>query len=88
MVSIAALVAMGSDMIGRREILGMDPSEVEIFRFDFLCKLQRRRLKGGQLVIPDAHEGVKAAISKVFKMTWLCCRVHFMRNALAHVRAC
>jgi putative transposase len=28
--------------------------------------------------------GLKAAIAKVFKATWQRCRVHFMRNALAH----
>jgi putative transposase len=27
---------------------------------------------------------MKAAIAKVFKATWQRCRVHFMRNALAH----
>ena len=38
----------------------------------------------GELVISDAHEGLKAAISKVLSATWQRCRVHFMRNALAH----
>ncbi len=37
-----------------------------------------------KLVISDAHEGLKAAISKVLSATWQRCRVHFMRNALAH----
>jgi transposase-like protein len=35
-------------------------------------------------VISDSHEGIKAAASKVLKATWQRCRVHFMRNALAH----
>jgi putative transposase len=35
-------------------------------------------------VISDSHEGTKAAVSKVLKATWQRCRVHFMRNALAH----
>jgi transposase-like protein len=35
-------------------------------------------------VISDAHEGIKAAVSKVLSSTWQRCRVHFMRNALAH----
>src|SRR5580658_6536302 len=35
-------------------------------------------------VISDAHEGIKAAIAKVLNATWQRCRVHFMRNALAH----
>nr|HDS0988718.1 transposase [Pseudomonas putida] len=42
-------------------------------------------LRGVKLVISDAHEGLKAAVSKVFNATWQRCRVHFMRNAMAHV---
>ena len=43
-------------------------------------------MKGVQLVISDSHEGLKAAISKVLSgATWQRCRVHFMRNLLAHV---
>jgi transposase-like protein len=47
-------------------------------------KLARRGLRGVKLVISDAHEGLKAAIAKVLSATWQRCRVHFMRNALAH----
>jgi putative transposase len=77
-------VGVNSD--GRREVLGMDvgPSEAEPFWTDFLRKLARRGLRGVKLVISDAHEGLKAAISKVLCATWQRCRVHFMRNALAH----
>ena len=46
--------------------------------------LNRRGLRGVKLVISDSHEGIKAAVSKVLKATWQRCRVHFMRNALAH----
>lgn len=35
-------------------------------------------------VVSDAHEGIKAAVSKVLCATWQRCRVHFMRNVLAH----
>jgi transposase-like protein len=38
----------------------------------------------GQLVTSDAHEGLKAAITKIFSATWQRCRVHFRRNALAY----
>jgi len=38
-----------------------------------------------KLVISDAHAGLKAAIARVFEATWQRCRVHRMRNALAHV---
>ena len=37
-----------------------------------------------KLVVSDAHEGLKAAVSRVLQSTWQRCRVHFMRNALAH----
>ncbi len=37
-----------------------------------------------KLVVSDAHEGIKAAVSKVLTAAWQRCRVHFMRNALAH----
>jgi putative transposase len=49
-----------------------------------LRDLTRLGLRGVKLVISDAHEGLKAAISKVLKTTWQHCRVHFIRNALAH----
>ncbi|MBP1299850.1 transposase-like protein [Bradyrhizobium elkanii] len=71
---------------GRREILGMDigPSEAETFWTAFLRKLARRGLRGVKLVVSDAHEGIKATVSKVLNASWQRCRVHFMRNALAH----
>ena len=37
-----------------------------------------------KLVTSDAHEGLKAAITKVLGATWQRCRVHFMRNAMAY----
>ena len=80
------IVAVGVNTDGRREVLGMDigPSEAETFWTEFLRKLARRGLRGVKLVISDAHEGIKAAVSKVLTATWQRCRVHFMRNALAH----
>ncbi len=85
-VSVAVIVAVGVNGEGRREVLGMDigPSEAETFWTGFLRKLARRGLRGVKLVISDAHEGIKAAVSKVLTATWQRCRVHFMRNALAH----
>src|SRR6266853_841659 len=47
-------------------------------------ELRIPRLRGVKLVVSDAHEGIKAAVSKVLATTWQRCRVHFMRNALAH----
>ncbi len=85
-VSVAVIVAVGVNTDGRREVLGMDigPSEAEPFWVEFLRKLARRGLRGVKLVVSDAHEGLKAAIAKVLSATWQRCRVHFMRNALAH----
>jgi len=85
-VSVAAIIAVGVNRDGRREVLGLDigASEAEPFWTEFLRKLTRRGLRGVKLVISDAHEGIKAAVSKVLSCTWQRCRVHFMRNALAH----
>ena len=85
-VSLAVIVAVGANTDGRREVLGMDigPSEAETFWTAFLRKLARRGLQGVKLVISDSHEGIKAAVSKVMNCTWQRCRVHFMRNVLAH----
>jgi transposase-like protein len=68
---------------GRREVLGMDigPSEAETWTA-FLRKLARRGLRGVKLVISDAHEGIKANVRAQRQLPR--CRVHFMRNALAH----
>jgi transposase-like protein len=86
-VSVAAIIATAVNTEGKREILGLGlgPSEAAVFWLDFLRSLEKRGLKGVQLVISDAHEGLKAAITQVFKASWQRCRVHFMRNALAHV---
>jgi len=59
-------------------------SEAETFWTGFSRKLARRGLRGVKLVISDAHEGIKAAVSKVLTAAWQRCRVHFVRNALAH----
>ena len=85
-VSVAVIVAVGVNTDGRREVLGMDigPSEAETFWTEFLRKLRRRGLRGVKLVVSDAHEGIKAAVAKLMNATWQRCRVHTMRNALAH----
>jgi transposase-like protein len=83
-VSVAVIVAVGVNADGRREVLGMDIGEAETFWTAFLRKLARRGLRGVKLVVSDAHEGIKAAVSRILTATWQRCRVHFMRNALAH----
>jgi len=85
-VAVAVIVAVGVNADGRREVLGLDigPSEAETFWTEFLRKLARRGQRGVKLVVSDAHEGLKAAITKVLAAPWQRCRVHLMRNLLAH----
>ena len=85
-VSVAVIIAVAVNTDGVREVLGMaiGPSEAEPFWTSFLRSLTRRGLRGVKLVISDAHVGIKAAVAKVLKSTWQRCRVHFLRNALAH----
>ena len=85
-VSVAVIVAVAVNTDGRREVLGMTTgnSEAEPFWTEFLRSLARRGLRGVKLVVSDAHEGLKAAITKVLGATWQRCRVHFMRNAMAY----
>jgi transposase-like protein len=84
---VAAIIAVAANTEGRREIigLGIGPSEAETFWTEFLRSLKARGLGGVRPVISDAHTGLKAAIARVFEATWQRCRVHWIRNALAHV---
>lgn len=86
-VSVAAIIAVAANTDGKREIVGLHigPSEAEAFWGDFLRDMHRRGLRGVKLIISDAHEGLKAAIKRVFSASWQRCRVHWMRNALAYV---
>jgi transposase-like protein len=85
-VSVAVTIATGVNTDGRREVLGMaiGASEAETFWTEFLRSPTRRGLRGVKLVVSDAHEGLKAAISRVLHATWQRCQVHAMRNLLAH----
>jgi len=86
-VSVAAIVAVGVNTDGRREVLGVavQPSEAEVFWDEFLRSLADRGLRGVKLIIADDHKGLKAAAAKVMGASVQRCRVHFMRNALACV---
>jgi putative transposase len=83
---VAVIVAVGVNTDGRREVPGMTVghSEAEPFWVEFLRALTRRGLRGMKLVVSDAHEGLRAAVTKALSATSQRCRVHFMRNALAH----
>jgi transposase-like protein len=87
-VSQATVVAIGVTLDGERQILGVDvgASEEGGFWTAFLHSLVKRGLAGVRLVISDAHEGLKQALSTVLSSAaWPRCRVHFMRNLLATV---
>ena len=87
-VSLAVVLAIGVGASGQREVLGLDvgPSEDGAFWVQFLRSLVARGLSGVQLVISDAHQGLKGAIEAVLQgAAWQRCRVHFVRNALALV---
>lgn len=76
-VSVAVIIAIGVNSDGRREVLGMEvaTSEAEPIWTEFLRRLTRRGLRGVKLVVSDAHEGLKAAVTKVLSATWQRCRV-------------
>jgi transposase-like protein len=87
-LSMAVVVAYGVRTDGVREVLGLDvglSEDVALWRA-FFQSLVARGLRGVQLVISDAHAGLKQAIAEVFVgAAWQRCRVHFMRNLLARV---
>ncbi|MET4702293.1 transposase-like protein [Constrictibacter sp. MBR-5] len=88
-VSLAVIIAVGVNTDGRREVLGVatGASEAEPFWKAFLRSLADRGLRGVKLVVADDHKGLRAAAAKVFSATHQRCRVHWLRNTLAHVPA-
>lgn len=87
-LSKAVVVAIGVRMSGERVVLGYDagPSEDGAFWEQFIRSLVARGLQGVHLAISDCHQGLRGAIQTTLPgATWQRCRVHFLRNALAHV---
>src|SRR5512138_1783960 len=87
-VDVACLVAVGVNDDGRREILGLDVVTAEDGAgwLAFLRGLKARGLKGVELVVSDAHAGLRDAISSVLRgASWQRCRTHFIRNLLTRV---
>jgi transposase-like protein len=87
-VSEAVVLAIGVNADGQREVLGLDvgPTEDGAFWHAFLRGLVARGLAGVELVVSDAHGGLRAAIGAVLHgAAWRRCRVHFLRNVLALV---
>jgi putative transposase len=84
----AVVIATGISADGRREVLGFDVGDSESGPFwtGFLRSLKARGLAGVQLVISDAHTGLKTAIGSILLgASWQRCRVHFGRNLVAAV---
>ncbi len=87
-VSQAVVIATGVAADGRREVLGFEVGDSEdgAFWTAFLRSLKSRGLAGVQLVISDAHAGLRSAIEAVLiGSAWQRCRVHFLRNLLAQI---
>ena len=84
----ALVLAYGVHESGYREVIGLDVGECETEAFwrSFLRGLVERGLGGVQLVVSDAHAGLKRAIAQVLGCPWQRCTVHFLREALGHAR--
>jgi putative transposase len=82
------VLAYGVHESGYREVIGLDVGECETEAFwrSFLRRLVARGLAGVQLVVSDAHAGLKKAIAQVLGCAWQRCSVHFLREALGHAR--
>ena len=84
---LAILKAIGVNCWGKREVLGVSValSEAEVHWREFLQALQRRGLKGVDLVVSDDHVGLRAARRAVFpSIPWQRCQFHLAQNAQAH----
>ena len=87
-VNVSVVVATAVSGEGKREIIGMDvgTSEDGAFWLAFLRSLSARGLGGVELVVSDAHQGLRGAIAAVFGgASWQRCRTHFMTNLLTRV---
>ena len=88
MVNVSVVVATAVNGEGKREIIGMDvgTSEDGAFWLASLRSLSARGLGGVELVVSDAHQGLRGAIAAVFGgASWQRCRTHFMTNLLTRV---
>jgi putative transposase len=84
----ALVLAYAVHESGYREVIGLDVGECETEAFwrSFLRGLVKRGLSGVQLVVSDAHAGLKKAIGQTLDCPWQRCSVHFLRETLGHVR--
>lgn len=87
-VNVHALIAVGVNADGQREVLGLDVASDEDGAgwLAFLRSLTARGLTGVRLVISDAHAGLVQAIGAALPgAAWQRCRTHYLRNLLTKV---
>jgi putative transposase len=87
-VNVHALIAVGVNGDGQREVLGLDvaASEDGAGWLGFLRSLTARGLAGVKLVVSDAHRGLVDAIAATLPgASWQRCRTHYLRNLLTKV---
>ncbi|WP_188699126.1 IS256 family transposase, partial [Pullulanibacillus camelliae] len=87
-LNMAVQVVIGIDESGKRDILAIEPmqEESEATYKSLFDNLKARGLEDVWLVISDAHQGLCKAIKESFiGCSWQRCKVHFMRNILAHI---
>ena len=87
-VSMAILLVCGVNSEGKREVLSIEPMLEESTEsyMQLFAQLKTRGLATPALIVSDAHAGLVSAIRQSFPgASWQRCKVHFMRNILAHV---
>jgi transposase-like protein len=88
-INSAVLVIQGLNSEGKRDVLAIEPmlDESEASWTYLFDRLKARGLEQVWLVVSDAHKGIQAAVTKSFLGSqWQRCKVHFMRNILAHIK--
>lgn len=87
-VSQAVLVTAGINGEGVREVLDwrVANSESEWSWEDVFQNLKARGLHGLEMIVSDAHAGIRAAMERQFQgVRWQRCQVHFLRELLKKV---
>lgn len=84
-ISKAMMIAVGTTMEGKREVIGFEAYDAETKDNwkTFMEGLKDRGLKGIRLITSDASDSILYAISTVFPLVpWQRCQTHFSRNVL------